>query len=110
MEKKNENTREPVITRTIATGHNFTLFKPSENGLTAVCKVILSDKRVSEKQVKQIALENGVEKPELARLVYDSTNVCKYTMPLSVFKKYATAETEIAETAETEETGKKRGK
>ena len=114
MARKSENTKEPVITRTIATGHNFTLYEQSENGMKEVCKVTLDDKRVSEKQVKQIALECGVEKPEMARLVYNSTNECKYTMPLSVFMKYATAETsetaEAAETAETAENGKKRGK
>ena len=114
MARKSENTKEPVITRTIATGHNFTLYEQSENAMKEVCKVTLDEKRVSEKQVKQIALECGVEKPEMARLVYNSTNECKYTMPLSVFMKYATAETaqtvETAETAETAENGKKRGK
>lgn len=82
--------KEPVVTRTIQTSYNFKLMRQDENGnLVAVKDVVLNDKRVSDKLTKQIAVENDIA-PELAHLVFISTNEEKYEMPLSTFIQHAT--------------------
>lgn len=91
MEKEK---REKMIRRKIATGHCYNLYRVCEDGELELLKggIILPTKRITDKIVRNIKEENGIE--EDCTLVYVGTKELTYEIPVDVFIQHATRVTE----------------
>lgn len=88
-ETEEKEKKEKVITRTIATGHSFNLYRVTDNGGMELLKsnIVLPTKRITDKLLKNVMKEEEVTGN--CKLVYIHSIEKKYEMTVEDFMKYA---------------------
>lgn len=81
--KKQEETKAPVITRTIITGHKYSVFEKADDGVLKFIKTIEVDKEFTRNELEKLKGDTGEV------YVYDCAITKKYEMDVADFIKNA---------------------